>query len=117
MAAQIPDEAAKPRKFARIKAYSPGGTDDRSLANKKKFLIDPYDVETVKEFDGCLGTPADCALDLATLGRQFRDATEGVVGKSLNVPDWPTGALKQLLRRPLVSGPEITHALYKKLLG
>jgi hypothetical protein len=64
----------------------------------------------MKEFDEYLGAPLDCTLDLATLGRKFRDATEGVVGNSLNVPDWPTQALEQLVRRPLVSNAEIAEA-------
>jgi hypothetical protein len=59
-----------------------------------------------------------CAwLRLVALGRKFRDATEGVVGKSLNVPDWPTGDLEQLLRRSLVSDVEIEQGLHARLLG
>jgi hypothetical protein len=54
---------------------------------------------------------------LVALGRKFRDATEGVVGKSLNVPDWPTGDLEQLLRRSLVSDVEIEQGLHARLLG
>jgi serine/threonine protein kinase len=116
-AAELSDEPTKPRAFARIKAYSSGESDDKSSANRKKSLIDPYDVETMKEFDQCLDAPLDCELDLVALGRKFRDATEGVVGKSLNVPDWPTGDLEQLLKRSLVPDVEIEQGLHARLLG
>jgi hypothetical protein len=109
MAAQLPDQPAKPRKFAKIKAYSSVGSDDKSSAGKK-VLIDVYDIETMKDFDEYLSAPLDCKLDLATLGWKFKDATEGVVGNSLNVPDWPTRALEQLVRKLLLSNAEIAEA-------